>query len=197
MVWGSGERKVDVCILHKSMVWCSPKLFSRSFIFGSNESHEEPGGRKMVEMFQLICHSRIIALQRGCYFNLHLRIFRWMFRPNSSKVERRQASKRWTESCRGRGLQSAPYLPFLISLNNLQFKEKKSTYPISHHQIMFFLYQRGEVQVVSCAEKPCENPLLTAVSVDIQHLSRLKGFGTPTDVFGTMGTQMRRPFTTC
>lgn len=49
MVWGSGERKVDVCILHKSMVWCSPKLFSRSFIFGSNELHEEPGEEKWLK----------------------------------------------------------------------------------------------------------------------------------------------------
>lgn len=37
--------------------------------------------------------------------------------------------------------------------------------------------------------------MLTAQSADIQHVSRLKGFRTPTVVFGTMGKQMSGPFT--
>lgn len=58
---GYRVKEVDVCILHKNMVWISPKLFNRRFIYGLNE--EELRGRRMVEIFGLICHSRIFVLQ--------------------------------------------------------------------------------------------------------------------------------------
>lgn len=48
MVWGSRESKVDVCILHQSVMWCSPKLFSSCFIFEPNESHEGLGKEKKI-----------------------------------------------------------------------------------------------------------------------------------------------------
>lgn len=55
-----------------------------------------------------------------------------------------------------------------------------------------FLYQRSEVQVVSCGEN-LGNPLFTSESV--QHLCRLKSFRTPTDIFRRMARKMKRPFT--
>lgn len=151
----------------------------------------------MVEMFQLICHSRIIALQRGCYFNLHLRIFRWMFQPNSSKVERRQASKRWMESCRGGGLQSVPYLPFLISLNNLQFKEKNPLILFHTIKLCFFCIKEVKSRLShvlrSLVKIPCWLLWVLTFSIcpDWKVLER------PQTCSETMGTQMRRPFTPC
>ena len=191
--------KVDVCILHKNMLWFSPKLCNGSVIYGPNEKHEEPEEEEWVkcscwsvtaELLCRLCKAVISICIRG--FS-HGCLGQTPAKCNIVK----QASRRWMESeslnhsCRGGGLQSAPYLPFLIILNNLQFKEK-SGYPVSHHQIMFLeVKSRFFFHVLELVE----NSLLTAQSVDIQHMSRLKGFAPPTDVFGTMGRQMSRPFT--
>lgn len=85
----------------------------------------------MIEMFQLICHSRNIALQQGCYFNLHLWIFRRLF---SAKLPAKcrdvqQAGSRWKENPLTRAAEEEDYRVcptylFFIIMNNLQFKEK-------------------------------------------------------------------------
>lgn len=103
---------------------------------------------------QNYCADCVRLLFQFAFVDFHMDV--WAKLQQSAASSSKQASRRWMESeslnhsCRGGGLQSAPYLPFLIILNNLQFKEK-SSYPVSHHQIMFFFYQRGEVQVFSCS----------------------------------------------
>lgn len=62
-------------------------------------------------------------------------------------------------------------------MNKLQFKEKTH---LSYFTPSSFLCRRGEVPLVSCVEKPVVDHPLTAESVDIQCLSRLKGSGMPT-----------------
>ncbi|TNN69179.1 hypothetical protein EYF80_020646 [Liparis tanakae] len=54
-----------------------------------------------------------------------------------------------------------------------------------------------KVRLFSCPPEFFTNPCVDCSSGDIQHLSRLKGFTTPTDVFGTMGKQMSGPFAPC
>lgn len=143
-------RKVDVCILHKNMLWFSPKLCDGSVIYGPNEKHEEPEEEEWLkcscwsvttELLCRLCKAvisiYICGFSHGCLGRT----------PAKCSIVK-QASRWWIESeslnhsCRGGGLQSAPYLPFLIILNNLQFKEK-SSYPVSHNQIMsYFLSKR-------------------------------------------------------
>lgn len=149
---------------------------------------------------QNYCAYCVRLLFQFAFVDFHMDV--WAKLQQSAASSSKQASRRWKESeslnhsCRGGGLQSAPYLPFLIILNNLQFKEK-SSYPVSHHQIMFFFFIKEVKSRFFHVLELVENSLLTAHSVDIQHMSRLKGFATPTDVFGTMGRQMSRPFTPC
>lgn len=93
------------------------------------------------------------------------RFCRWVFWPNSAKcsVVKQAGGRQWgmeseslNQSCRGGGLRRAPYLPFLIILYNLQFKEKKSSF-----KLFIYLFSIKEVKSIfffSCSF--LENPLV-------------------------------------
>lgn len=152
MVLGIQGERVDVCILHKNMMLFLPNFSARAlFMYGPNESQalswrKRNGWNVPVDLSQqnycgatrLLFQFCICRLSDGCFGQT-------LAKCSHQASRQRMGTKSLNQSQRERGLQSATYVPFLIIMNNLQFKEKKSSHPISHHDIIFcfFFYQRG------------------------------------------------------